>query len=227
MPYFPTVERHYLTSDNDVVDSIAWDYYGVTAKTTEAIYKRNSFLTEYPARLPAGLLIVLPTLNADDVLPKVQLWEYEQPDFYEIPKVAEDERRQAEADSDLRALEDYRRIRDYLAATNPVQPNPTFPGSGGGGSNDGGGGGAGPGTVDPGNPPTPPGGGGGGGSGSGCCDGCFDGEPRTLGNAEFLAVWFKNPAKGNKWCLAKMKKPDGPIYGSPQLLSPDALDDLM
>lgn len=63
----PTVERHYLTKDGDMVDEICWRYYGFTNFSTEAVYVRNPFLSLEQPILPPMLLIVLPVLTEADL----------------------------------------------------------------------------------------------------------------------------------------------------------------
>src|SRR5437588_631213 len=84
MPYFPTTEAHYLTSDGDMVDDICWGYYGLTNKVTELVYVRNPFLSKLKAILPAGLLLALPVVNGDEVFPRAQLWNYTTPALPEL-----------------------------------------------------------------------------------------------------------------------------------------------
>lgn len=74
MEFFPRQEKNYVTSDGDVVDRICWLYYGFTRGATEAVLRRNRFLTDFSPVLPAGLIIVLPIYQKDES-PR-ELWKY-------------------------------------------------------------------------------------------------------------------------------------------------------
>ena len=68
------VPVNYLTVDGDMVDDIAFTYYGASIGYAEAVYVANRFLTDYGPILPAGLVVVLPVVNITNKLP--QLWDY-------------------------------------------------------------------------------------------------------------------------------------------------------
>lgn len=71
---YPTVERHYLTKEGDMVDAICWRYYGVTDGPTEAVYERNGFLSYENVILPGMLLIVLPIISSADSTTVKRFW---------------------------------------------------------------------------------------------------------------------------------------------------------
>lgn len=64
-----------MSRDGDVVDQIALTYYGRTAGATEALLDANPHLADLPARLPAGVRVVLPDLPPTPVKTRVRLWD--------------------------------------------------------------------------------------------------------------------------------------------------------
>ncbi len=68
--------RSMTTRQGDVVDQIALEVYGRTAGATEAVLDANPVLAGLSARLPAGVVLVLPELAAQTVMkPMVRLWD--------------------------------------------------------------------------------------------------------------------------------------------------------
>lgn len=197
MPFFPTIEKNYLTSDGDVVDNICWKYYGFTEKSTEAVFARNAFLPSFGPVLPAGLIITLPILS-QDVLTAVltkPLWNYTTRDVYTPSKQF-----YTSGQQEVTALETYRRQRDQAKRYAPVlHKDGGWLGDtqGTGGSTDSGGSGPSTDTPDPG-PDT--GTGSGGTVSSGCC-GC---NPRIVGDASWIAVFYQSSS--GKWCLGRIEK---------------------
>lgn len=61
------------TSDGDMVDAISRAHYGTEAHTA-AIYDANPGLAARGPILPAGLLIVLPSVPRDPVEQPIRLW---------------------------------------------------------------------------------------------------------------------------------------------------------
>jgi len=56
----------YQSKDGDLVDDIAYRFYGqTTGGEVEAVYAANNHLADYGPALPAGVIITLP-----DVTPK-------------------------------------------------------------------------------------------------------------------------------------------------------------
>ena len=53
----------YVTVDGDMVDLIAFEYYGRHAQNTEEILNANPGLAAYGPVLPAGRAIKLPRIN--------------------------------------------------------------------------------------------------------------------------------------------------------------------
>ena len=70
--------KTYRTVEGDVVDLIAFDHYGTSKGTTEAIYDANRGLADHGPILPGGLLITLPVVTAQAQLKTrrvIQLWD--------------------------------------------------------------------------------------------------------------------------------------------------------
>ena len=66
----------YATKDGDTLDKIAYRYYGNTNnKVVENIIEANFGITDYPAILPAGVLIELPEVTQSTEKQKVKLWD--------------------------------------------------------------------------------------------------------------------------------------------------------
>ena len=66
----------YSTKDGDILDEIAYRYYGNTNnKVVESIIEANFGITDYPAILPAGVLIELPEVTQSTEKQKVKLWD--------------------------------------------------------------------------------------------------------------------------------------------------------
>lgn len=67
--------KEYRTIDGDMVDEIAFREYGATAGAVEAIYEANRDLAELGPVLPAGVVILLPSLTAQQKqTSRVKLW---------------------------------------------------------------------------------------------------------------------------------------------------------
>jgi len=69
------MSRQMTTRQGDLVDQIALEVYGRTAGATEAILNANPHLEGQPPHLPAGLVIVLPEIDAQPVTATVRLWD--------------------------------------------------------------------------------------------------------------------------------------------------------
>lgn len=69
-------ENIYVTIDGDVLDAIAYDFYGRHEKNTEAMLEANPHVLELGPVLPAGLRIKLPPRQANES-PKAyrRLWD--------------------------------------------------------------------------------------------------------------------------------------------------------
>ena len=67
----------YKSRDGDVVDAVAWRYYGrVDAGVLRAVLEANPGLADYGDALPAGVRITLPDLPpAATVSQGVSLWD--------------------------------------------------------------------------------------------------------------------------------------------------------
>ncbi|RBO90527.1 tail protein X [Pseudochrobactrum asaccharolyticum] len=71
-----TGESVYVTVDDDMLDDIAYVFYGSHAKNTELLIEANPHVLDLDLLLPAGTRIVLPRI-AQPVSPKPfkQLWD--------------------------------------------------------------------------------------------------------------------------------------------------------
>ena len=67
--------RRFTTRQGDVLDQIALRAYGRTGEATEALLAANPHLAGLPARLPAGVEVVLPELAETVTKPTVRLWD--------------------------------------------------------------------------------------------------------------------------------------------------------
>ena len=66
----------YLTKEGDMLDEIAYRYYGNTNnKVVENIIEANFGITDHPSILPAGILIELPEVKQSTEKQKVKLWD--------------------------------------------------------------------------------------------------------------------------------------------------------
>ncbi len=66
----------YTTQRDEVLDAICFAHYGQATGTTEAVLAHNRWLADYPAQLPAGLVIELPDLVlSPEAEQQVQLWD--------------------------------------------------------------------------------------------------------------------------------------------------------
>ena len=69
-------ETLYVTSDGDMVDAIAHSYYGKHERNTEMLLEANPHVLPYGPMLPAGLVIMLPAVQAKTApKPFRQLWD--------------------------------------------------------------------------------------------------------------------------------------------------------
>lgn len=66
----------YITKDGDVVDWVAWSYYGTQDnRTAELVYEANPGLADRGAVLPAGIEIILPDITPPTTTQGVRLWD--------------------------------------------------------------------------------------------------------------------------------------------------------
>ena len=71
-----TGEKVYITIDGDVLDAIAYAFYGKHRKNTEALLDVNPDLLVYGPVLPAGLRVKLPTIPQEEqAQPFKSLWD--------------------------------------------------------------------------------------------------------------------------------------------------------
>lgn len=64
----------YITRQDDMLDWICWRHYGKSSGFVEAVYEANPDLSSLPLRLPAGVLIVLPTIISPSRRTLPRLW---------------------------------------------------------------------------------------------------------------------------------------------------------
>ena len=68
------MSQQYITSQHDVLDAICYQHYG-REDAVVAVLAANPALCEQPEKMPAGVVIVLPTLEvAEKKQGEVQLW---------------------------------------------------------------------------------------------------------------------------------------------------------
>lgn len=68
--------QRYRTSEGDTVDLIVWNYYGTQAgQMVEQVLEANPGLSDQGAKLPAGLVVVLPDLKQVGQSEGVKLWD--------------------------------------------------------------------------------------------------------------------------------------------------------
>jgi phage tail protein X len=66
----------YTTKDGDVVDAIAYQYYGtLDGRVVEQVLAANKGLADYGPILGAGIVIVLPAITKDSTNQAVKLWD--------------------------------------------------------------------------------------------------------------------------------------------------------
>jgi phage tail protein X len=66
----------YLTKEGDMLDEIAYRYYGSTTnKVVENIIDANFNISNYGPILPSGILIELPEIKQTVEKRKVKLWD--------------------------------------------------------------------------------------------------------------------------------------------------------
>lgn len=66
----------YVTSDGDMLDAIAFKFYGGTSnRVVEQVLEANRGLADYGATFPAGVTITLPDITAPAQEQGVRLWD--------------------------------------------------------------------------------------------------------------------------------------------------------
>ncbi|MDE1464777.1 tail protein X [Spartinivicinus poritis] len=65
----------YITQQNDMLDAICHRYYQGDISTLGAVLAANPGLANHGALLPAGLVIELPTIRAEENLQRITLWD--------------------------------------------------------------------------------------------------------------------------------------------------------
>lgn len=64
----------YRTQDGDILDLICLNHYGEASQSLNSVLEANPGLSSYDAKLPAGVLIVLPTTTVNEVA-SIRLWD--------------------------------------------------------------------------------------------------------------------------------------------------------
>lgn len=65
----------YITKENDVLDEIAWRYYGSNLKTIEPVLEANRGVAEIGLIYSAGIKIFLPDIQKPPVNETIKLWD--------------------------------------------------------------------------------------------------------------------------------------------------------
>lgn len=65
----------YTTKTGDMLDKICWDYYGARPGAYEQVMAANPGLSQRGPVLPAGLVLTLPELPAEENTTTVSLWD--------------------------------------------------------------------------------------------------------------------------------------------------------
>ncbi len=73
--YLPNGGARYVTSQGDVLDLIAFNFYGTHDGTTEALYNANRDLALVPQPFAEGRTIYLPPPATPKPKAQVQLWD--------------------------------------------------------------------------------------------------------------------------------------------------------
>jgi len=70
------MSQEYISREGDVVDEIAWRYYGTRlGRAVERLLDANPGLADHGPILPAGVRLVLPDLPAPVAVKGVKLWD--------------------------------------------------------------------------------------------------------------------------------------------------------
>lgn len=68
--------QSYKTREGDLVDGIAWRYYGTRGgQVTEKLLDANPGLADHGPELPAGLVLTLPDMPTPATTKAVRLWD--------------------------------------------------------------------------------------------------------------------------------------------------------
>jgi len=65
----------YRTRDGDMLDWICWKHYGYQSGAVEAVLAANPGLADLGPKLSAGVVLILPDLDATEETPVVRLWD--------------------------------------------------------------------------------------------------------------------------------------------------------
>lgn len=67
--------RLYLTKNGDMVDGIAYKFYGKTSGIVEQIYAQNRHLADQGDILVEGISIFLPVIETTEIRKEHSLWD--------------------------------------------------------------------------------------------------------------------------------------------------------
>jgi phage tail protein X len=73
--YLPNGGASYVTSQGDVLDLIAFNFYGTHERTTELLYEANRDLALVPQPYIEGRTILLPPPPPQKAATQIQLWD--------------------------------------------------------------------------------------------------------------------------------------------------------
>lgn len=134
-PFYPDREAHYLTEDGDVLDSIAYSYYRQESNALESVLLRNPWLSKLSPILPAGLIIVLPVIDASPLagiasaakvnasgLSMRKLWQYRVPKLWKGSAAAAKTAERLDAE----ALSAYRSAQASINISTTVINQPAY-----------------------------------------------------------------------------------------------------
>ena len=66
----------YRTKEGETLDQLCWNHYNQTNGTVEKVLMAKPELADYPAKLPAGLIIHLPNqIASTPIKPSIKLWD--------------------------------------------------------------------------------------------------------------------------------------------------------
>jgi phage tail protein X len=65
----------YTTKTGDMLDKVCWDYYGARAGAYEKVLAANPTLARRGPVLPAGLVLVMPDIPAQEQAGTISLWD--------------------------------------------------------------------------------------------------------------------------------------------------------
>lgn len=73
--HLPDGTIRYFTAEGDVLDDIAFDFYGHHEGTTELLFESNPNLSWTEQPFGIGVLITLPPFEEPPTPPQIELWD--------------------------------------------------------------------------------------------------------------------------------------------------------